>query len=459
MTAGSVAIALVLTLAPLTNAATLTNSWKAKIGSAGANGTATLNLFTTGTGQVALKLAKLKVSSTLAVTLLKASCSGKTLLTLASIKTSSKGAATRTTNLTVAQANSIKAATKGTAKIAIRIGSSTTAKCGVFTIVPVPAYLAATITVGPNPSGVAISPTGIWVANYYDGTIMRISTETNSVLSSVQAGEITELVAPDRLAYVEGSLWYTAVEYDALTGQTVTGHSLRRIDLATGLIVAKIPFGAYLGDMAGSPGAVWVTNFTAGTLTRVDTTTNQIAATVTLAPGAAGVAYGSGSIWVANENTGAVSRIDPATNMVIATVATVGEAEGVAVGGGAIWVTNWGSNTLLAGDGLLSRIDPATNQVTQTVVVGTNPLWVAYGGGSVWVALQGDPTLVRVNATTMVVTGRIAHAPANPLGPDAKIIGLDSVAATDHAVWVVQALPPPDLLSAPPNGTLLRVNY
>ena len=48
MTAGSVAIALVLTLAPLTNAATLTNSWKAKIGSAGANGTATLNLFTTG---------------------------------------------------------------------------------------------------------------------------------------------------------------------------------------------------------------------------------------------------------------------------------------------------------------------------------------------------------------------------------------------------------------------------
>lgn len=458
MTAGSVAFALVLTLAPLTNAATLTNSWKAKIGSAGANGTATLNLFTTGTGQVALKLAKLKVSTTLAVTLLKTSCSGKTLLSLASIKTSSKGAATRTTNLTVAQANSIKAATKGTAKIAIRIGSSTTAKCGVFTVVAVPAYLAATITVGPYPSGVAISPTGIWVANFYDGTISRISPDTNTLLSTLQAGEATEVVGPDRLVFSQGSLWFTASEFDS-TGQTITGHSVRRVDLATGLIAAKIPMPAYIGDIAASPGAIWVTNYSAGTVTRIDTATNQVAATVTLAMGVAGVAFGSGSIWVSNEITGGVSRIDPATNTVIATVATVGSPEGIAVGGGAIWVTNWGSNTLLAGDGLLSRIDPATNQVTKTVVVGTNPLWVAYGGGSLWVALQGDPTLVRVNATTMVVTGRIAHVPANPLGPDAKIIGLESVAATDHTVWVVQTLPAPDLLSAPPNGTLLRVNY
>ena len=71
----------------------------------------------------------------------------------------------------------------------------------------------------------------------------------------------------------------------------------------------------------------------------------------------------------------------------------------------------------------------------------------------------GDPTLVRVNATTMVVTSRLAHPPAVPLGPDGEVIGLAGVAATDHDVWVVQALPAPDLLSAPPNGSLLRVNY
>jgi YVTN family beta-propeller protein len=458
MTAGSVAIAIVLALAPLTNAATLTNSWKAKIGSSGVNGTATLNLFTTGTGQIALKLAKLQPSKTLAVTLLKTSCSGKTLLTLASIKTSSKGAATRTTNLTVAQANSIKAATKGTAKIAVRIGSSTTAKCGVFTVVAVPAYLAATIAVGPYPSGVAISPTGVWVANFYNGTISRISPDANTLLSTLQAGEATENVAPDRLVFAEGSLWFTASEFDD-TGATITGHSVRRLDLATGLIAAKIPMGAYVGDIAASPGAIWVTNFTAGTVIRIDTATNQVAAAVTLAMGVAGVAFGAGSIWVSNEITGAVSRIDPSTNTVIATVATVGSPEGIAFGAGAIWVSNWGSNSGLVADGLLSRIDPLTNMVTKTVVVGTNPFWIAYGGGSVWVALHGEPSLVRVNATTMVVTSKLSHPPAVPIGPDGEVIGLGGVIATDHTVWVVQSLPAPDLLSAPPNGSLLRVNY
>ena len=115
---------------------------------------------------IALKIAKLKPSTSLAVTLLKTSCSGKTLLTLASIKTSSAGAATRTSALTVAQVNLIKAATIGTARIAVRVGSSTTAKCGVFAVQPIPAYLAATITVGALAGGVAISPTGVWVANY-----------------------------------------------------------------------------------------------------------------------------------------------------------------------------------------------------------------------------------------------------------------------------------------------------
>jgi len=122
-------------------------------------------------------------------------------------------------------------------------------------------------------------------------------------------------------------------------------------------------------------------------------------------------------------------------------------------------VANWGSNSGLVADGLLSRIDPLTNQVTKTVVVGTNPLWIAFGGDSVWVALHGDPSLVRVNATTMVVTSKLSHPPVVPLGPDGKVIGLSGVVADAHTVWVVQALPAPDLLSAPPNGTLLRVNY
>ncbi len=139
----TLAIAALLIVGPLTvSGATVTNAWRAKIGSAGANGTATVQAYTTGTGSLVLKLAKLKVSTYLPVTLYKGSCSsvGSVLLKLASIKTTSSGAATRTSSLSTGQVTLIKSATKGTARIAIRVGSSTTGgvKCGLFAVLAVP---------------------------------------------------------------------------------------------------------------------------------------------------------------------------------------------------------------------------------------------------------------------------------------------------------------------------------
>src|SRR5260221_3897081 len=185
MIAGSLALAVVMAFAPIASAATLTNAWKAKIGSAGVNGSATLSLYLSGTGSIALKVAKLKPSTSLALTVLKTSCSGNTLLTLASIKTSSAGAATRTSALTVAQVNLIKAATIGTSRIAVRVGSSTTAKCGVFVVQPIPAYLAATVTVGKTALCVTATPSSVLAANFSDGNLSRVDPATNSVLSVV----------------------------------------------------------------------------------------------------------------------------------------------------------------------------------------------------------------------------------------------------------------------------------
>src|SRR5260221_4218513 len=71
MVAGSLALAVVMAFAPIASAATLTNAWKAKIGSAGVNGSATLSLYLTGTGSIAPKVAKLKPSNALALPLPK----------------------------------------------------------------------------------------------------------------------------------------------------------------------------------------------------------------------------------------------------------------------------------------------------------------------------------------------------------------------------------------------------
>jgi hypothetical protein len=112
----------------------LTTAWQAKVGASGVNGTANVSTITTGAGSIGLKLVKLRASSTLPVAVYKGTCAsvGAVLFRLASIKTTSTGAASRTSALTAAQAKLILAATTATGKIAIRVGSGSATRCGVF---------------------------------------------------------------------------------------------------------------------------------------------------------------------------------------------------------------------------------------------------------------------------------------------------------------------------------------
>jgi putative multiple sugar transport system substrate-binding protein len=62
------------------------------------------------------------------------------LITLPAIRTTNSGTAARTSSLTTAQVRKIRAATNGTGKVAIRVGSRTTGgvKCGVFALTYAP---------------------------------------------------------------------------------------------------------------------------------------------------------------------------------------------------------------------------------------------------------------------------------------------------------------------------------
>ena len=105
---------LVLAVAPAASAATSTFAWLAKVGSSGANGTVAINTYTSGSGAMVLKVKKLPASRMLPVVLLKASCKGASLATLASIKTNSSGALTKTVSLTTSQATASKKQATGT---------------------------------------------------------------------------------------------------------------------------------------------------------------------------------------------------------------------------------------------------------------------------------------------------------------------------------------------------------
>jgi hypothetical protein len=112
----------------------VTSAWLAKVGTSGVNGTVNVATVSTGAGSIGIKLAKLRRSSTLPVTVFKGSCGsiGPVLFKLASIKTTSSGAASRTSALTAAQVKLVQAATTGTGRIAFRVGTGSAAKCGLF---------------------------------------------------------------------------------------------------------------------------------------------------------------------------------------------------------------------------------------------------------------------------------------------------------------------------------------
>ena len=174
-----------MTVVAPANAATVGASWRAKMGSAGANGTATIQAYTTGSGSLVLKLAKLKAAAYLPVTLSKGTCAsvGATLIRFPAIRTTRSGAAARTSSLTAFQVRQIKAVTTGNGRIAIRVGSRTTGgvKCGVFTLT----YAPVGIVVPSRWPDLAAFQAALKTASY--GARILVSTDSATELAAVEA--------------------------------------------------------------------------------------------------------------------------------------------------------------------------------------------------------------------------------------------------------------------------------
>jgi hypothetical protein len=145
-----------LALVPAASSATVTSAWQAKIGSRGANGTAKVQVFNTGTGSLTLRLVKMRPAMLLPVVLHKGTCSavGPVLARLDSVRSSNAGVANRTSSLTVTRVRAILAATRS-GKVAIRIGSGSALRCGAFSALPI-ATPQPSPSASPTPS---ISPT------------------------------------------------------------------------------------------------------------------------------------------------------------------------------------------------------------------------------------------------------------------------------------------------------------
>jgi uncharacterized delta-60 repeat protein len=265
----------------------------------------------------------------------------------------------------------------------------------------------ATVPVGEDPVGVAVTPNGasVYVTNYVSFTVSIIDAATNEVAHTVPVGEWPWGIAvrPDgAFVYVANYGSNTVSVIDTATYMTIANvlvgqgpygvaltpngafayvtnllsNSVSVIDTATNTVTGTVPVGMYPAGLAATPDGtfVYVANSAGKTVSVIDTATNTITYFIPVAgdPHGVAVAPDGASVYVTSHESNIVSVIDTVTNTVIDTVPVVeGIPFGVAVtpDGAFIYVASLGSG--------VSVIRTATNKVVATVKVGTYP--IAFG--------------------------------------------------------------------------------
>jgi YVTN family beta-propeller protein len=247
--------------------------------------------------------------------------------------------------------------------------------------------------------------------------------------------------------------------------------SLQRIDPRTGRLVATVPLGASVGQLAAGEGGVWALDLTGG-YWRIDEQRNAVASSGTVSGEPAGIAAGLGYVWIANREgatatSATITQIEPRPGRAIpipvsqrvpnestlSAIAVSGRGEGspalwlaspfelavhrlrprlgsvvatvdvgltapraLAVGEGAVWVARAYAVT---------RVDPARNAVAETISLPFSPRDVAAGAGALWVVNGTGDAVWVVDPQTNSIVDRIA-------------VGRDPVAVAvgEGAVWV-----------------------
>jgi YVTN family beta-propeller protein len=287
----------------------------------------------------------------------------------------------------------------------------------------------APITVGHQPTGVAVTPDGskVYVANLSDNTVSVISTATNQVTATVPVGTspVGAAATPD------GSSIYVT---------NLNSSNVSVISTATNQVTAIVAVGANPFGVAVTPlgDVVYVANAGSSNVSVIATATNTVVDTIPVgnAPHGVAISPNGTKVYVANQNSNNVSVITRSVisfsralnfnqrDTVSATVAVGAQPFGVAVtpDSGTVYVGN--SNQQQSVGGSVSVIAASSNTVTQTITVGNLPFGVAVtpDGSKVYVANLSDGTVSVIATSTNMVTGTVTvgtqpYAFGNFIGP------------------------------------------
>ncbi len=175
----------------------------------------------------------------------------------------------------------------------------------------------ATVTVGTNPTGIAVLPdlSFVYVVNAGDNTVSVIDADSNIVTTTITN---TDGLSPrDIIASSDGSKVYVSNEGNG---------SVSAITTSSNTVTANITVGFIPRGLAISPdgSTVYVANYGDDTVSLIDTDTDTVSDTITL-PGASGptalTLNTDGSIlYVANNSSNTVSVIDTSDNSIVASM-------------------------------------------------------------------------------------------------------------------------------------------
>ncbi len=227
--------------------------------------------------------------------------------------------------------------------------------------------VAATIAVGDDPDGVAVSPDGraAYVSNFLSDNVTVIDTQGNQAVATIAVGTgpVGLAVTPDG-AYV----------YVANRGS----NTVSVIEVATRTVVDTIAVGSGPNAVAIAPdgAAAYVTNSftkTPGTVSVIDTTAGRVTATVEVYrnPNRLVISPDGQVAYVANFRSWNVAVIDTASNTLIGAIPLTARPSGLAVhpNGATLYVVTLG--------GRVEIINTASREVTNLLAVGSGPYGIA----------------------------------------------------------------------------------
>jgi large repetitive protein len=252
-----------------------------------------------------------------------------------------------------------------------------------------------TIPVMPNPFKLAFSPTGQYLYVSCEGGggwVVVIATATNAFVESFNIRGARGIAAywdDDHVSIVnDGGQSVSMLTRTLNTVQAIRIHSPDLDNPLTG------PY-----DLVSHPSnnKIYVTDYLVNIIHLVDATTNRVIGTIPTGNRPFGLSLNSNGsrLYVANHQSNDVTVINTLTNAVITTVPVGLNPHGISVGAnGRLYVVNEGSNTV-------SVVDTTNYTVVATIAVGTQPISLGNFMQTSQLHCEGTPVSFRITVSPL----------------------------------------------------------